>query len=61
MEARVEVEEVGGDSEGDGGALSAVGEGGVTKPVESMDTVEGEEKEASAVEGDVAEGAASSS
>ena len=39
------------------------GEGEVTKPVESMYTVEREEEEASAVEGDAAgeEGAASSS
>ena len=54
----VEVEEV----EEEGGS-SAVGEGGVTKPVESLYTVEGEVKEASVVESDAAseEGAASSS
>ena len=51
-----------GGEEGEGGG-SAVGEVEVTKPVESLYTVEGEEKEASAVAGDAAggEGAASSS
>ena len=65
MEEVGEVKEgaaVTGGEDGEGGG-SAVGDGGVTEPVESMDTVEGEEKEASAVAGDAAseEGAASSS